>query len=318
MKHALLGTALLAALGCAGDGEIPAVELGGPTGARLMTGQGRTPMEAYENAYGSLHRQHYNVKRNLEHRTPSTFAAKGAMDAIVSALETMQSLASPADRPRFDPYLARYRGWAADLAANRWGGSFVQDVERSEYEVKDKFNPGNVEILVEFPASGRPAAAPAPAPAPKPAPAPAAGPAPAAIPDDKAVAPERPAAPAPKPATPAPAAAPVPAAPSANAARLFYKAWDRSHDDLVAAYKAKKDCRALYDDVVGALRQLQANTPADKAGKLTIYLEYYAGVHDKTKGFTTLPEGEKIQEKDIVDELDVAARVIRKEFNPEK
>jgi hypothetical protein len=314
MKHALLGIALLAALGCADGAEIPAVELGGPTGARLMNGQGRTPSEAYENAYATLHRQHYNVRRNLEHRNPSVFAARGAMDEIVSALETMKALAGPADRARFDPFLARYRGWSADLAANRWGGSFIQDVTRSEYEVKDTLSPSNVEVLVEFPGA-RPAPTPAPAPAPAPVAQP--GPAPPGVPDDKAVAPERPAPTAPKAPPPVPAPA-APAAPSASAARLFYKAWDRSHDDLLAAYKAKKDCRALYEDVIAALRQLQANTPPEKAGKLTIYLDYYAGIHDKTKGFTVLPEGEKIAEKDIVDELDVAARVIRKEFNPEK
>ena len=69
--------------------------------------------------------------------------------------------------------------------------------------------------------------------------------------------------------------------------------------------------------MAGALRQLHANTAAEKRAKLQIYLDYYAGIHEKTKGFTTLPEGEKISEKDIVDELDVAARVIRKEFNPD-
>ena len=50
MKHAFPGILLLAALGCSDSAEIPAVELGGPTGARLMNGQGRNPAEAYENA----------------------------------------------------------------------------------------------------------------------------------------------------------------------------------------------------------------------------------------------------------------------------
>jgi hypothetical protein len=39
-------------------------------------------------------------------------------------------------------------------------------------------------------------------------------------------------------------------------------------------------------------------------------------VKEKTQSFTVLPE--KTVEKDILDELDVAARVIRKEFNPDK
>lgn len=312
MKHALPGIALFVFLGCSETSEIPTVELGGPSGARLMNGQGRGPYETYDNAYSQLHRQHYNVLRNLESRNPSAYAAKAAVDSILQSLETMRSLVGPADRPRFDPYLARYRGWSADLGSNRWGGSFKQDVERSEYELKSKFSPENVEIVAD-------ASAAQPAPAPAPRPAAAANPT-ASVPDDKAVTPER-TSPPPVPA-PAPAVAPVPAppagAPNAASARLFYKAWDRSHDDLLAAYKAKKDCRAAYEDVIGALRQLHANTAAEKRSKLQIYLDYYAGIHEKTKGFTALPEGEKIAEKDIVDELDVAARVIRKEFNPDK
>lgn len=308
MKRALPAILFLSWLGCSDTTELPAVELGGPSGARLMTGQARTPAEAYENAYASLYRQHLNVKRNLEARGQSLYGARAAMDAIVSALETMQALAGPSDRPRFDPYLSRYRSWAADLAANRWGGSFLQDVERSEYELKDKFSPSNVEILSEFPGT-RPAPAAVSAPAPRPAPVPA----PPGVPDDKAVAPSRP-----PDAPPAPAPGPAPAVPSASAARLFYKAWDRSHDDLVAAYKAKKDCRRPYEDLAASLQQLRAHSPADKAGRLQIYVVYYSDIHDKTKGFTTLPEGEKISEKDVVDELEIAARAIRKEFNPDK
>jgi hypothetical protein len=54
----------------------------------------------------------------------------------------------------------------------------------------------------------------------------------------------------------------------------------------------------------------------ERADKLQIYIDYYGGVDEKTKGFSVLPE--KTTDKDIVDELDVAARVIRKEFNPDK
>ena len=41
-----------------------------------------------------------------------------------------------------------------------------------------------------------------------------------------------------------------------------------------------------------------------------------ADVNEKTKGFTALPE--KTTEKDVIDELEVAARVIRKRFGPDK
>lgn len=306
MKHALPGIALFVFLGCADTTELPTVELGGAGGARLMNGQARTPLEAYENAYAQIHRQHYNILRNLQNRVPNAFAARGAVDTVVDALQNMRSLAGPSDRARFDPFIARYRGWSADLASNRWSGSFTQDVERSEYELKSKLSPENVEILAAFEG-----AAPAPAATPRPA---------AGVPEDKVIV--SPVRPAPAPAAPAAELAPAPAppAPAANpsAARLFYKAWDRSHDDLLGAYKSKKDCRTAYEDVTGALRQLRDATPADRRSKLEIYLDYYAGIHEKTKGFTALPAGEKISEKDIVDELDVAARVIRKEFNPDK
>jgi hypothetical protein len=317
MKHAIPGILLFGVLGCSDGAEIPTVELGG-SGARLMNGQGRTPRESYENAYDQIHRQHYNVRRNLEARGQSLFGARAALDAIVNALETMKALAGPSDRPRFDPYIARYKGWSADVGANRWGGSFIQDVDRSEYELKSKFSPDNVEIVADFSAAqGGAAAQAAPAP-PAPAPAPAVAPSPG-VPDDKAVIPARPVpAPVPPTAVPAPAPAPAPGTSNVAAARLFFKAWDRSHDDLLTAYKAKKDCRVSYEDVAGALRQLHANIAPEKRAKLQIYLDYYAGIHEKTKGFSTLPEGEKISEKDIVDELDVAARVIRKEFNPDK
>jgi hypothetical protein len=310
MKHALPGLTLLVFLGCSDSAELPTVEVGG-SGARLMNGQGRNPRESYENAYDQIHRQTYNVLRNLESRGQSLYGARASLDAIVNALETMKALAGPSDRPRFDPYIDRYRGWSADVAANRWGGSFTQDVTRSEYEVKSKFSPDNVEIVSDF-QSAQGTAPPAPVPAPAPAVAPAPG-----VPDDKAVTPVRP-APAPALPSAAPAPAPAPGTSNVAAARLFFKAWDRSHDDLLAAYKAKKDCRVPYEDVAGALRQLHANTAPEKKSKLQIYMDYYGGIHDKTKGFTTLPEGEKISEKDIVDELDVAARVIRKEFNPDK
>jgi len=314
MKHAFPAITLFAFLGCSDTAEIPSLELGGPGGARLMNGQARTPLEAYENAYAQIHRQHFNVLRNLEARGQSLYGARAALDAIVQALETMKILAGPSDRPRFDPYIARYRGWSADVGANRWGGSFTQDLERSEYELKSKFSPDNVEIVADFASARGAPAQSAPAPAATPVPAPAV-PSTPGVPDDKVVAPARP-APAPPAAAPAPA--PAPGTSNAAAARLFYKAWDRSHDDLLAAYKAKKDSRVPYEDVAGALRQLHANTAPEKRAKLQIYIDYYAGIHEKTKGFTTLPEGEKISEKDIIDELDVAARVIRKEFNPDK
>ena len=308
MTRRLAVALLLALSACAGDAEIPAVQIGAG-GARLMNGSARTPLEAYENAHGSLHRQHYDVRRNLEGRSANVYAARESMAALVRSLETMRALAAPSDQPRFDPYLARYRGWHRDLQRNFWGGSFLNDFQHSEIDVKSKLSPANVEIVAEF-ASASPAPAPAPAPSTS---APAPDPRPSeSVPPDKAVVPTVPPT--------APKAGPAAgAAPPGDDARLYYKAWNQAHDDLVAAYKAKKDCRPLYADVVGALTRLKMHAPPAQADKLEVYLRYYAGIHDKTKAFTALPEGEQITEKDILDELDVAARVLRgKEFNPDR
>jgi hypothetical protein len=320
MKRApILLLALLAA--CADGGELPPVELGGG-GARLMTGNARSPLEAYENAYAQIHRQTYNVHLNLETRGQNLYAAREAMAILVRSMETMRAMAAPFERPRFDPYVERYQGWLKDLDRNVWGGSFLSDVDRTATEVKTKFSPAATEILVEFPDR-----APAPAPAaktdaPAPAPPPAARAPAAGIPSDKVELPTGtgPAAPVPPPPpSGAPAAAPPAAAPSPASARIYYKAWDRAHDDLVASVKAKKDARRNYEDVIESLRLLKGQTAApDKAKKLEIYLDYYAAVHEKTKGFTALPEGEKVTEKDVADELDVAARVLRSLFNPDK
>src|SRR6185503_19395989 len=110
----------------------------------------------------------------------------------------------------------------------------------------------------------------------------------------------------PRPAEPAPPPTP------ALSSRLIFKAWSTAHYDLVAAFKEKKPCKPRYDDVLESLRLLKASFAGEKAAKLQIYLDYYGAIDEKTKTFTVLPE--KTSEKDILDELDVAARVIRKEF----
>jgi hypothetical protein len=287
------------AWGCSGGGaEIPPVELGGPSGARLMNGQARTPAEAYENAYALLTRSHYNVHRNLEARGQNLLGAKDAMALILQCLETMKGCVAAADQPPFDPYIARYTDWHKDIENGTWGGAFLTDLERTEREVKSKFNPGSVQVLTEFP--GRPVAAPA-----KPTEPP--------FNADKVEVPvlKKTEGEAPK--------APVPETPTVNPVvvqRLHYKSWARAHDDLVAAYKDRKDCKAKYEDVAGALKLMKGDYTGEQAACLDIYTNYYADLCEKTKTFTTLPE--KTTDKDILDELDVAARVIRKRFNPDK
>jgi hypothetical protein len=276
-----------------------------------MTGAGKTPEEAYDFAYAQIHPQHNRIRQNLDPRYPNQVGARAAFERIIEALQSMQSLVTPAWKPKLDPYLAKYRGWLREIERHTWGGSFLSDVDQAERELRSKFAPHQVELVADLATATAPAPAPS-APAPR-APAPAA-PANTPPPTDKVELPPGTAPPPPPPAAPAAPAAqpPAPGVPF----RIAYRAWDRAHDDLVAAYKAKKDCRAPYEDLAGALALMKPQVPADKAAKLQIYIDYYAGVHEKTKGFSVLPE--KTAEKDVVDELDVAARVIRKEFSPDK
>jgi len=295
MKRLLPGAllALLPALGCADGVEIPAVEIGAG-GARLMNDQARTPAEAYEKSYSYLSRAHLNVHRNLETRGQNIVGAREAMDLIILCLQTMRGLVPEPERPRFEPYIAKYSGWLKALEDGTWGGSFLTDFERLEREVKTTFNPATAKVLAEFPKEGPP---------PKPA---------ELSPDKVEMPPARePAAEEAKKPRPEP-----PPTPPVVQTRILFRAWSSAHDDLIAAYKDKKTCKEKFDDVVGALRLLKAQFTGDKATRLQIYIDYYGGVDEKTKNFTALPE--KTVEKDIVDELNIAARVIRKEFDPDR
>jgi len=295
--------ALLAAWawGCSGGAEIPPVEAGGPGGVRLVHGQARSPAEAYENAYALLTRSHYNVHRNLEARGQNLLGAKQAMAMIVHSLEAMKLCLPAAEGAAFDPYIARYAGWQKDIENGTWGGAFLSDLERTEREVKAKFNPTEVHPLEEFPGSA------------KPAPAPAKNTDPPLAPDKVEL-----------PVTKNPEAGeatrpPVPEPPAVNPAvslRLHYKSWDRAHGELVAAYKEKKDCKPKYEEVVASLKLLKEGYSGEQAACLEIYLNYYSDLCEKTKTFTTLPD--KTTENDVLDELDVAARVIRKRFGSAK
>jgi hypothetical protein len=152
MKRLLAGIAIAACIGCGGRAvEIPTFEVGGAGGPRLMNGSAKTPAEAYDNAYSQLTRAHYNVRRNLDGRSQNQYGAREAMKQIVGCLETMRSCVPPADRARFDPYVARYGGWVKELDDGTWGGSFLTDFDRTEREVKSTFSPAGTAMLAEFP-----------------------------------------------------------------------------------------------------------------------------------------------------------------------
>lgn len=305
MKRLLPGSVALLLLSC---GDVPSIEIGG-SGARLLNGQARDTFDAYVMAYSNLSPQHLRVRQCLEARMRHLVGAASAVERIVYYLETMQSLVTPDGRAQFDPYLAKYREWHRDIQADRWGGSFLNEFDRTEREVKARFHPQTAEVMERVePAAEAKESPPPPKPADPVRPAPGAEVS-RAVPADKAEVPaatdKPPAEPEPKREKPTPLADP---------SALYYKAWDVAHDDLLAAFKAKKDCAAAYRDLTGALRLLKARMAGPRADTLQIYIDYYAGIREKTRDFAALPE--KTTEQDILDELNVAARVLRKEFNP--
>jgi hypothetical protein len=319
----LPGFVLLFALGCSDGAELPPVEIGGSGGARLMTGSGKNPEESYEIAYAQLSKQHLNVRRALEPRGRNLYGASLSMQSILDAMERMRSLVTPAHQARFDGWIAKYREWQKQIERDTWGGSFLQDFEIAERRVKEAFNIDTVEFLQATPASPAPKETAPPAVARPVDPVPPKGTS-TAIPTDKAVPPVvRPVTPAPdtqaapvKPPERTPEGAPAPA--PAFAGRMYFKAWQGFHDALLLAYKGtpRPDCRPKYEDLMETLKLLKASLAADRAQKLQIYIDYYSGVNEKTRTFTLLPE--KTTDKDILDELEVVARVIRQEFNPDK
>jgi hypothetical protein len=317
MKRLLAGLALLALhLGCSGS-ELPTVELGGG-GVRVMNGQGRTPLEAYDIAYSTFTRQHHSLRRSLDSASRNLFAARSSLEESIKALKIMQSIAVEADRPKFEPFVAKYAEFLKEMERGTWGGSWSGHLDLAERDARAKLHPNQINVPESWATEAQTSATPK-ASAPVKTPEAPAKPSGDVVSADKVEIPAaRPATPA---ATPPPSAStspapPKPSPPAGVSIRLLFKAYDRAHDDLVATYKDKKDCRQAYDDVVQSLRLLKDAAPAEKAAKIQIYLDYYADLQQKTRGFTILPE--KTSEKDVVEELGVAARVLRKELNPDR
>jgi hypothetical protein len=310
MRH-VRGIALslfASALGCSGTAEFP-----------TFGGRG----DPYDTEYNRVLRQHLNVRRNLEARGRNLYGARLSMESILSSLEAMKAMVAPADQPLFDRYLERYREFHKRVAQDTWGGSFLTEFDQSESEIRTRLHPDHVQVVAEPAPPPRTAARAAPPPPPLPR---ESSP---EIPADKVEVPSSPARPAPppsgtpgqpgpseKPKAPPPPVPPPPAAPAEEMARLLYRSWDHSHGDLVETYRAKKDCRPKYDDLKKSLDLLKAQIPRERAERLQVYIACYAGIHERTRGFTVLPD--KATEKEVADELNVVATWIRRDFNPDR
>lgn len=251
MNRFLVALAILLPIGC---NEVPPIEIGGDGDARLLDGRARDAHDAYNQAHAQIAPQHLRTRRSLEPRGQNLHGAQGSIERIISSLETMKALVTSEFQPKFDPYLAKYREWHRDIGRNTWGGSFFQEFDQSEREIKSSLALGSVKIAAETVTHA--------------------------------------------PGDPAPVG-------------LLYRAWDRAHEALVAAFKDKKDCKAPYQDVADALRLMKAKLDGKRAELLQYQIDWYASIHEKTKAFTAPAE------QDVVDDLNVPARVIRKEFKPE-
>lgn len=258
MNRFLPGLVLLLFAGC---GDVPPVEIG-DGGVRLLDGEARDLADAYEQAYASLRPNHHRVRINLDplHRNP--VGARAAMERIVESLQTMQSASKPTARPKFDPYVDKYRAWLLDLERDRWGGSFLLELDRTEREVKSLFDPATAEI----------AAAP----------------------------------PAPKEASRPPA--------DAATFRVLTTSWETAHAALAKAVAEGGDAARPYEDVVATLKLMKGQLSGSRADLVQYQLDWYADLHTRSQGFKSIPGNAK----EFGEELEVPARVLRKEFKPGK
>ena len=262
---------------------------------RLMNGTAGNAAQAYDMAYSQMTPQHIRIRRSLDPQSFNIVGARTATERILGALETMQSRVSPEQRKRFDPYIKHYRDGFQDLRTGRPNASFMSRTDRYEREIKARLSLRTVRLAGPTPVE--------PPMAPKPAPVPPPG-TPTSTPAEPPVASTAPPTPV----------KPPPPAPTGISGRLIFKAWNAAHGDLVSTYREKKNCETAYQDLAEALDLMQARLSGKDVEKLRSYHQFYEGIRTNTSGFTTLPE--KTSAEDILQELEVVARWIKRAFEP--
>ena len=295
MKFILPGVLLFLLAGCS---NLPPISIGGGS-IRPMNGTAGNAVQAYDLAYSRMTKQHRNLRQSLDPQSFNIVGARTATATILNAVETMRSLVVPNQQERFDPYIKHYREGLQDLHSGRPNASFLSLTDRYEREIKARLSLKSVKL-----AGPPPVEAPV---VPKRDPVPPSGnlaEKPASTPAEPPVTP---------PATPAPVQLP-PSAPPSISSRLIFKAWEKTHEDLVSTYREKKNCNAAYEDLTEALDLMQPRLSGKKAEKLQSYRQFYEGIRTNTSGFTTLPE--KTSAEDILQELEVVARWIKRAFEP--
>jgi hypothetical protein len=282
-RIALLGLAALAACADAPDVSVPPIAIGGG-GARLMTGNAKTPLEAYDTAYSQMTKLHHRIADSL--RAPvNVGGARDALDEVLANLQLMRALAMEAERPRFDPFLKDYGEWRTVIARGSTSGA-AQPLETLGAKVRSQLHPNSVRILAEFP-GGKPEPA-------KPEPDPA------------------------KPKTPEPAP-PAPAPPEVPLGILF-DAWKTRHAQLAEAYgkTPKGDGARAYGRVIEALAAMKAKLAPEAGVKLQGYLDFYGNLAKDTANFTGPPGNGKDKEENVLQDLRVVSRLIEDAFDPDR
>jgi hypothetical protein len=285
------GPALAAALlaGCSDSSEVslPPIALGGGSGARIVTGDAKSPAEAYDNRFTEMTKLHSRIRESL--RPPSnTTAVRGCLERIVDNVKTMQALVVDEQKSALDYFIREYSDWLAHFNRGMTGGleSAVTELER---KLRITVGPSRMRFVSDFPA------------------------------DPGAKRPEKPADP---PVVPKPVdepKKPEPAPAKETTFWMIYAAWKASHQELTEAWtRNKADGAKAYAKVVECLATLKPRLAADAQNTLQVYLDFYRSRAAETKDFTAAPAKEKGTEENVLADLNMLFKQIEAAFSPDR
>lgn len=265
---------------------MPPVSIGGG-GVRLMN-EAKNPAEAYDNAFSSLTGCHNRVRLGLGPAAQRNYIdAAAALEDIAEALRIMRALVVDASKPAYDPFIADYAELAADVSRRRPPSNWQTRLDQNEKDVKSKFSYVTAPIVKDWPAGMGPTHEGSTA--------------------------------APPPAPPSDGIDDLP--PPSNTVtivplRLAFKAWQQSHADLAAAFKAGRSAASAYADVQAAITVMKQNVPPGRHAKLDLMLAVYEQQYGETKGFSAVPpHGSKDL---ILKQLDVVKETLETEYDPDR
>lgn len=309
----LAGTALLAAFAACSGGQLPEI----PTvqvndgGVRLMT-DAKTPFEAYEKAYSDMTRRHLEIRRSLG-PNGSRIAVESAAAKIVQNLVIMRGVLVRPEPSTIDPYLAFY-GEVEKLAKQgRIGGDWVTKIDQKEKEIKLRFAIRDVEVISEFPKKDETSKT---QPKNETRTEEKKGddlPPPKEKKDETTSTQNKSDEPVKEPKKDT-TSDPPPTKDDGVTYRLLFKAWQKSHEDLCAAFKARQNVKERYEEVLESLRGMRKHLSAKDGERLQVYIAFYEKIHEDTKGFTSVPQGAK--DEDVLNDLRIVSSGIAKDFDP--